>query len=206
MSFNWFLNKRSGISNVATLENMSMRHSKSLISLKGNHASTGAASQPTFNQQEPQAFHSLSLSVGGRTSNIGSLVKSHFMSILGMPVHLKWLCLTHCFSWMSLLCFSLYFTDFVGDEVYGKDDFQQTLFCLFNNLSSWLHFLKAAIRTTNQISKDTPFTSEAFEWEASVWPFTPFLALFTHSLCAVSLSDSVSKSKTKQTILWGMLN
>ena len=48
------------------------------------------------------------------------LMRYHFFSLIDMPKYLKWLCLTHCFSWMSLLCFSLYFTDFVGEEIYGK--------------------------------------------------------------------------------------
>lgn len=45
----------------------------------------------------------------------------YFDSIFRMPSSLKWLCLTHCFCWMSLLCFSLYFTDFVGEEIFGGD-------------------------------------------------------------------------------------
>lgn len=48
------------------------------------------------------------------------LMREHFFSLFVLPNYLKWLCLTHCFSWMSLLCFSLYFTDFVGEEIYGK--------------------------------------------------------------------------------------
>lgn len=31
------------------------------------------------------------------------------------------LCLTNLFCWMSLVCYSLYFTDFVGQSVYGGD-------------------------------------------------------------------------------------
>ena len=47
-------------------------------------------------------------------------VKYYLTSIVKMPSSLKWLCLTHYFCWSSLLCFSLYFTDFVGEEIYGK--------------------------------------------------------------------------------------
>ncbi len=46
------------------------------------------------------------------------------MSIVHMPNSMRWLCVTHCLSWMSLLCYSLYFTDFVGEEVYGGKPFQ----------------------------------------------------------------------------------
>lgn len=37
------------------------------------------------------------------------------------PRFLLILCLTNMFSWMSLVCYSLYFTDFVGQSVYGGD-------------------------------------------------------------------------------------
>ena len=47
-------------------------------------------------------------------------LKYYLNSILVMPSSLRWLCVTHCFCWMSLLCYSLYFTDFVGEEIYGK--------------------------------------------------------------------------------------
>jgi len=42
------------------------------------------------------------------------VLKYYLTSIIRMPSSLRWLCVTHCFSWMSLLCYSLYFTDFVG--------------------------------------------------------------------------------------------
>ena len=45
-------------------------------------------------------------------------LKTYLMSIVRMPRSLMWLCLTNLFSWMSLLCYSLYFTDFVGQAVY----------------------------------------------------------------------------------------
>ncbi len=51
-------------------------------------------------------------------------IKTHLYSLVHMPMYLRWLCLTHCFSWMSLLCFSLYFTDFVGEVIYGGDPVQ----------------------------------------------------------------------------------
>ena len=48
-------------------------------------------------------------------------LKYYLNSIVLMPSSLRWLCVTHCFCWMSLLCYSLYFTDFVGEEIYGKN-------------------------------------------------------------------------------------
>jgi len=38
-----------------------------------------------------------------------------------MPWSLAVLCLTNFFCWSSLVCYSLYFTDFVGQSVYGGD-------------------------------------------------------------------------------------
>jgi len=35
-----------------------------------------------------------------------------------MPSSLRWLCLTNLFCWSSLVCYSLYFTDFVGQAVF----------------------------------------------------------------------------------------
>ncbi|RNA16067.1 proton-associated sugar transporter A-like [Brachionus plicatilis] len=47
------------------------------------------------------------------------MLRDHIKSVLNMPNSLLWLCITHFFCWMSLLCYSLYFTDFVGEEVFG---------------------------------------------------------------------------------------
>ena len=47
------------------------------------------------------------------------ILKYYLTSIIRMPSSLRWLCLTHCLCWMSLLCYSLYFTDFVGEAVFG---------------------------------------------------------------------------------------
>lgn len=46
-------------------------------------------------------------------------LKTYLLSIVRMPKSLLILCLTNLFSWMSLLCYSLFFTDFVGQAVYG---------------------------------------------------------------------------------------
>ncbi|XP_035227173.1 membrane-associated transporter protein-like isoform X2 [Stegodyphus dumicola] len=48
-------------------------------------------------------------------------LKEYLKSIVIMPSSLKILCLTNLFCWMSLVCYSLYFTDFVGECVYGGD-------------------------------------------------------------------------------------
>ncbi|CAK9304813.1 unnamed protein product [Gordionus sp. m RMFG-2023] len=48
-------------------------------------------------------------------------LKSYLKSIIRMPRFLKILCLTNLFSWMSLVCYSLYFTDYVGQHIFRGD-------------------------------------------------------------------------------------
>ena len=45
----------------------------------------------------------------------------YLYSIIRMPLRLRTLCLTNLFSWMSLICYSLYFTDFVAESIFGGD-------------------------------------------------------------------------------------
>lgn len=42
----------------------------------------------------------------------------YLTSIIYMPVSLRILCVTNLFSWMAHVCYSLYFTDFVGESVF----------------------------------------------------------------------------------------
>merc|ERR1719458_1843516 len=44
--------------------------------------------------------------------------KTYLWSIIYMPASLRWLCLTNLFCWSSIVCYSLYFTDFVGQAVF----------------------------------------------------------------------------------------
>ncbi|XP_037078378.1 LOW QUALITY PROTEIN: proton-associated sugar transporter A-like [Pollicipes pollicipes] len=46
-------------------------------------------------------------------------LKEYLLSIVYMPASLRVLCVTNLFCWMSLVCYSLYFTDFVGEAVFG---------------------------------------------------------------------------------------
>ncbi|CAF0776539.1 unnamed protein product [Brachionus calyciflorus] len=45
-------------------------------------------------------------------------LRIYIKSIIHMPNSIWWLCITHGFCWMSLLCYSLYFTDFVGEVIF----------------------------------------------------------------------------------------
>nr|XP_045588499.1 membrane-associated transporter protein-like isoform X2 [Procambarus clarkii] len=51
----------------------------------------------------------------------GATLRQYLLSIVYMPRSLRVLCLTNLFCWMSLVCYSLYFTDFVGEAVFGGD-------------------------------------------------------------------------------------
>lgn len=42
----------------------------------------------------------------------------YLKSIIYMPNSIRILCLTNLFSWMAHVCYSLYFTDFVGEAVF----------------------------------------------------------------------------------------
>lgn len=47
---------------------------------------------------------------------------SHYlMSIIFMPHSLRMVCLTNLFSWSAHVCYSLYFTDYVGEAVFEGD-------------------------------------------------------------------------------------
>lgn len=48
-------------------------------------------------------------------------LRQYLSSIIFMPKSMRILCLTNLFCWMSLVCYSLYFTDFVGEAVFGGD-------------------------------------------------------------------------------------
>lgn len=51
-----------------------------------------------------------------------SVSLSHYLiSIVFMPISLRLVCLTNLFCWMAHVCYSLYFTDFVGEAVFGGD-------------------------------------------------------------------------------------
>lgn len=43
----------------------------------------------------------------------------YLKSIVHTPYSIKMLCLTNLFCWMAHVCYSLYFTDFVGEAVFN---------------------------------------------------------------------------------------
>ncbi|XP_026674802.1 proton-associated sugar transporter A isoform X2 [Ceratina calcarata] len=61
----------------------------------------------------------------GLGENVGddprTTLMEYLLSIVYMPHSLRVVCLTNLFCWMAHVCYSLYFTDFVGEAVYGGD-------------------------------------------------------------------------------------
>ncbi|XP_030379926.1 proton-associated sugar transporter A [Scaptodrosophila lebanonensis] len=56
------------------------------------------------------------------TENTDIKSMSHYLnSIVYMPYSLRIVCLTNLFCWMAHVCYSLYFTDFVGEAVFDGD-------------------------------------------------------------------------------------
>ncbi|BFZ06432.1 hypothetical protein BsWGS_09471 [Bradybaena similaris] len=62
-----------------------------------------------------------SMDVVGRKVQVSTDVtlKTYLRSIVRMPRSMWTLCLCNLLCWMSLVCYSLYFTDFVGQSVFG---------------------------------------------------------------------------------------
>ncbi|XP_015604652.1 proton-associated sugar transporter A isoform X2 [Cephus cinctus] len=52
-------------------------------------------------------------------ANPRATLQEYLFSILYMPHSMRMVCLTNLFCWMAHVCYSLYFTDFVGEAVYG---------------------------------------------------------------------------------------
>lgn len=48
-------------------------------------------------------------------------LRYYLRSIVFMPRSLRMVCLTNLFCWMAHVCYSLYFTDFVGEAVFAGD-------------------------------------------------------------------------------------
>lgn len=51
--------------------------------------------------------------------NPKATIQEYLYSILYMPHSMRMVCLTNLCCWMAHVCYSLYFTDFVGEAVYG---------------------------------------------------------------------------------------
>ncbi|RLU20666.1 hypothetical protein DMN91_007279 [Ooceraea biroi] len=76
-----------------------------------------------FDQPEAQVSESNHVNYGlddlEREVNPKATLKEYLLSIIYMPRSLRQVCLTNLFCWMAHVCYSLYFTDFVGEAVFG---------------------------------------------------------------------------------------
>ncbi|KAI1280918.1 Membrane-associated transporter protein [Halotydeus destructor] len=82
--------------------------------------------------------------------------KRYLQSVLTMPPSMRMLCLTNLFSWMSLVCYSLYFTDFVGQSVFhgnpdeiSRDYEQYSTGVRFGSFAMAIYSLSCAIYSYN---------------------------------------------------------
>lgn len=80
------------------------------------HQKQPATEETSFNENIPQ----LPPSFNETTTDTVSL-GYYLRSIVFMPKSLRMVCVTNLFCWMAHVCYSLYFTDFVGEAVYGGD-------------------------------------------------------------------------------------
>ncbi|XP_022095831.1 membrane-associated transporter protein-like [Acanthaster planci] len=106
-------------------EELASGHSLANGSVKvGKQAVLGEAGDKNkhFNKEEGDAESDWSSTGGDWDEEPPTItIGTYLLSIVFMPWSLRILCLTHLLGWMSLLCYSLYFTDFVGQAVYGGD-------------------------------------------------------------------------------------
>ncbi|XP_068081751.1 membrane-associated transporter protein [Anabrus simplex] len=79
----------------------------------------------TSNQQSPVAETTfikpdqVPSVVPADTGHPTATLSQYLLSIMYMPKSMRILCLTNLFCWMAHVCYSLYFTDFVGEAVFG---------------------------------------------------------------------------------------
>ncbi|XP_045120351.1 proton-associated sugar transporter A-like [Portunus trituberculatus] len=89
---------------------------------EGGYQAYSEDQETSFNTQEPTEVKTEALERRrSRRSRPAATLRQYLLSIVYMPQSLRVLCLTNLFCWMSLVCYSLYFTDFVGEAVFGGD-------------------------------------------------------------------------------------
>ncbi|XP_004931236.2 proton-associated sugar transporter A isoform X1 [Bombyx mori] len=87
---------------------------QALDKIKKDNSSYGTVGQ----SESAEAGNTISISDsphGAEPLSLGHYLKS----IVVMPGSLRIVCLTNLFCWMAHVCYSLYFTDFVGESVFG---------------------------------------------------------------------------------------
>ncbi|KAM3967239.1 loss of visual transmission [Aphomia sociella] len=82
--------------------------------LEKNNLKMDNATYGSLNRQETLCGNVPDAGHGGQLS-----LQHYLKSIVIMPNSLRIVCLTNLFCWMAHVCYSLYFTDFVGEAVFG---------------------------------------------------------------------------------------
>lgn len=92
---------------------------KKSLTLDLGNVNEGYSSMPGENVAET-SFSSAQPNIIHQEESVPSL--SHYLkSIIHMPKSLQNVCITNFFCWSAHVCYSLYFTDFVGESVYDGD-------------------------------------------------------------------------------------
>ena len=89
---------------------------------------------------------------------------NYLWTIIYMPMSLRVLCVTNLFCWMSLVCYSLYFTDFVGEAVFQGDPSVSFQSPFFESVSHYSYYgrLHRARRRGDSTTKES--NSVVGEW------------------------------------------
>lgn len=94
-------------------------------SVERNYGSVGEGTVSIHQPLPKEVNISWFQSGGGRRQSIApdpnASLRIYLQSIVYMPHSIRMLCLTNLFCWMAHVCYSLYFTDFVGEAVFGGD-------------------------------------------------------------------------------------
>lgn len=70
---------------------------------------------------QPKVVGPDGLEAGDEDIDPKATIAEYLYSILYMPHSMRMVCLTNLCCWMAHVCYSLYFTDFVGEAVFGGD-------------------------------------------------------------------------------------
>ncbi|XP_063532803.1 proton-associated sugar transporter A [Cydia strobilella] len=84
-------------------------------SLKRDNTTYGSLNQPAEGDDQNGTSTNVPESSQGEHLSL----RHYLRSIVVMPSSLRVVCLTNLFCWMAHVCYSLYFTDFVGEAVFG---------------------------------------------------------------------------------------
>lgn len=96
----------------------------------------------------------------------GATLIHYLKSIVFMPRSLRMVCLTNLFCWMAHVCYSLYFTDFVGEAVFLGDPRVSFLFeCYLRVLHGYiLAFFKSSLEPQSDSNAGSFLTAASYNF------------------------------------------